>query len=559
MTFSQFPYARPDFAAVTKQMQNAAAAMRAAADYPAFYRAWMDAEAAERAFANMQDIAEIRYTIDTRDAFYTAEKDFYDETGPKFTALSVEVKKALLDSPFQKEIAAAFGPFVLTRAKIAALGFDERLIEPMVEENRLSAAYEKLLAGCAVEFDGETLNLSGLNKRMQSPERDTRRRAFEAYAAYFAAHEAELDAIFDQLVHLRDGMGRAMGYDNFIPLAYLRLGRSDYDAAQVAQFRAQIVSEIVPVCQRLRQAQAARLGLPGLKFYDEGTFYRAGNAAPKGDTAFMIEQAQRLYDGLSPETGAFFSMMRAQELMDLETKPGKANGGYCTTVSGHRVPFIFSNFNGTNADADVLTHEAGHAFQASTTMQNQTLGEYTWGTYEVSEIHSTSMEFFAYPWMDGFFGDDAPRYKKQHATESFTFLPYGALVDAFQHEIYEKPDMTPKERRACWSRLERTYLPWRDYDGDSCFAGGAAYFRQLHIFMDPFYYIDYVLASVSAFEFYKKMNEDRGAAWADYMTLCRLGGSRPYLELLQAAHLHNPFEKGSVAEVVKPIRAFIEA
>lgn len=558
MKFSEMPYVRPDIDRVCADLTAIIEKLSVAETVDAAKAAVAELNSYYKTVTTALTLAEIRHTIDTRDAFYQAEQDYIDEESPKLSPVFLSYYRALLESPFRTELEETFGGQLFALAEIQVQSIREELVPLMVEENKLASSYQKLVASAEVELDGETYNLSGLKKLMQSPDRETRKKGMEGYAGFFAAHEAEFDEIYDKLVHLRTEKGRVMGFDNFVPLGYLLMGRQGYDAGDVAAFRQQVLEELVPVCTKLRQEQATRIGVEKVKYYDEAFQYPDGNAMPIGDADFMVEQAGQMYDELSKETGEFFAHMRAHELMDLVTKPGKAAGGYCTSIPDYDSPFIFSNFNGTSADVDVLTHEAGHAFQSFTTNRCQTVTEYGFPTSEAAEIHSMSMEFFTYPWMDKFFGDQTDKYKKLHTSEALTFVPYGVCVDEFQHRVYENPDMTPDERKAVWHELEQKYLPTRDYDGCEIFEKGAFFFEKMHIFMSPFYYIDYTLASMAAFEFYGKMQQDRDAAWADYYRLCQLGGSRCYLDLLKAANLSNPFEAGSVKKAIAPLVRFVE-
>ena len=553
MTFSQYPYKRPNMALLRLRAEKTILHMRLAPSYEKFKLAFLEAGAVYNNLMTMRTLVEIRHAIDTRDAFYDAENEFFNAAIPKITPVFVHVYQTLLSSRFRAEFEKEYGKQILTIAEIRVKRFSKELVPYMITENKLSSEYEKLLASCDIELLGERRNLMGISKLMQSSDRTVRKLAYDAYASFFEANEEKFDAIYDKLVHARDAMAKKLGYKNFIPLGYMNLSRTDYDASSVARFREQVRRDLVPVCTKLREEQAARIGVDKLCYYDEAIEFADGNAVPNGDTEKLVGEALSMYRALSPETAEFFEFMCKKNLMDLETKSGKAAGGFCTFLPDFASPFIFSNFNGTSADVDVLTHEAGHAFQAYRAVSSQKLSEYWESTYEVCEIHSMSMEYFAYPYMEKFFGDEADKYCKLHTITGLTFVPYGVLVDEFQHRVYENPDMTPAERKTTWRELEKIYLPTRDYDGKSIFARGAFFFKQLHIFMDPFYYIDYTLASMGAFEFFGRMQQDAASAWADYLKLCDLGGSLPYLSLLKEAHLSNPFEEGSVLNAIKPL------
>ncbi len=556
--FSEFEYRRPDMAAAKRTLSGLARSVRKAKSADEVERAIEGFSALESAVSTQMNLAHIRHTIDTSDGFYDKEQQFYDRVIPMATPWLIAWYKALINSPFGAEIDRRLGVQYLNLARKEYSAMSPRLMADMVRENRLSREYQKLLASCRVDFHGETLNLSGLNKFRQHPERALRREASAAVSAFFHSHAKDLDELYDALVKLRTRMGKKLGYADYTPLGYLRMGRA-FTPAEAASFREQVAQFLVPLCSRLYAAQAKRIGVDKLRVYDEAYEFPDGNAKPDGDKDFMVACAKRMYRELSPETGKFFDDMVSRELMDLETKPNKRVGGYCTDLPDFRAPFIFSNFNGTTGDVEVLTHEAGHAFAGATAGETQKLIQYVSPTMEVAEIHSMSMEFFTYPWMELFFGQKAEKYRYSHVLKALTFVPYGVCVDEFQHAVYANPSMTPAERKAEWARLERKYLPQRDYDGDAFMEEGAFWQKQHHIYSLPFYYIDYTLASMGAFEFFGRMRENREAAWADYLKLCRAGGSLPYGELIALAGLANPFAPGSVEKAVSPLVRYLEA
>ncbi|NLV75883.1 MAG: M3 family oligoendopeptidase, partial [Tissierellia bacterium] len=301
-----------------------------------------------------------------------------------------------------------------------------------------------------------------------------------------------------------------------------------------------------------------RLGLDELKYYDEPLEYLTGNAKPKGDSKWILENGKKMYKELSKETHEFFTFMVERELLDLVSKKGKMSGGYCTYISDYESPFIFSNFNGTSGDVDVLTHEAGHAFQVYMS-RNLKVPEYSFPTMEAAEIHSMSMEFITWPWMGLFFEEEVDKYKFSHLAGAVSFIPYGVTVDEFQHFVYENPQASPEERKSKWREIEKKYLPFRDYEDNDLLNRGGYWFRQGHIFSTPFYYIDYTLAQVCAFQFWIKTRDNREKAWEDYLRLCKAGGSKSFLELVELADLKNPFADGTIKEVIKPIKEWLNS
>ncbi len=556
-TFETYQYTRPEFDSFSRSFHEALSAFETAGSIPEQGRALSRINALRTEFTSMYNICHIRHTMDTRDEFYEKENEFFDHHMPAYEGLVNDFYKKLLSSPFRAGLEQKWGRQLFTIAELSLKTFDESIIGLLQEENKLSSQYTKLKAAARIEFRGEEHNLSSIQKYEIDRNRETRKAAAGAKWGFFAAQAEAVEGIFDQLVKVRHNIALQLGYRNFVELGYARMLRSDYSPEMVANFRRQVLEYIVPIATRLYERQRRRLGLESLKYYDEDLRFAGGNPQPKGQPDWIVGQARRMYGALSAETREFFDFMREAKLMDLETRPGKATGGYCTYIANYKAPFIFSNFNGTSGDIDVLTHEAGHAFQVYSSREFG-IGEYNWPTYEACEIHSMSMEFFTWPWMELFFGEDTDKYKFSHLSNALYFLPYGVAVDEFQHFVYEHPQASRAERNQAWREIERKYLPHRDYDGYEFLEKGAFWQKQSHIFSMPFYYIDYTLAQICAFQFWKKDQEAHEAAWADYLRLCRAGGSLSFLGLVQLAGLRSPFEDGCVASVVDVITGWLD-
>ena len=506
----------------------------------------------------METLVSIRHSIDTTDEFYDKENEYVDEISPILFGFISEFYKALVNSKFRADLEKKYGKFLFDLAENTLKTFNEEIIPDLQEENRLSSKYSKLIASAKIQFDGEEKNLSEMVPYTQSKDRNVRIEASKKVAHFFKENKDEFDKIYDGLVKVRTTIAQKLGYKNYVELGYARLSRLEYDSEMVASYRKQVLENIVPLHTELRQRQAKRLGLDKLKFYDEPIKFNSGNADPHGDPEWILNHGKTMYNELSKETAEFFSFMTEKNLLDLLSKKGKMSGGYCTYIPKYKSPYIFANFNGTSHDVDVLTHEAGHAFQVYQS-RGYEIPEYLWPTYEACEIHSMSMEFLTWPWMDLFFENDAEKYKFIHLSEALLFIPYGVTVDEFQHWVYENPNATPDDRRAKWLEIEKKYLPTRDYGEVDDLKEGIFWFRQGHIFNSPFYYIDYTLAQVCAFQFWIKSQENREKAWDEYLALCKLGGSKPFFELMKAANLKNPFDQGTIASVIPKIREFLES
>lgn len=505
----------------------------------------------------MVNLVHIRNSINTADKFYDEENDYIDNIMPEFQGITVEFYKAMLNSRFKEELKKLMYPQLFTLVEMEIRTFSDEIIPQLQEENRLISEYSKLVSSAQIDFDGKTLNLSQLQPYMESKDRQVRKEAYGKWSGFFEENEEKFDEIYDRMVKVRNEIAIKLGYKNYVELGYLRMNRSDYNALDVKKFRDQVLKYIVPISNELRMRQARRIGVDSLKYYDLAFNFNTGNPAPKGNKEWMLERAQKMYTELSPDTKEFFNMMLERDLFDLDTKPNKQSGGYCTFIHKYNSPFIFANFNGTQGDVDVLTHEAGHAFQTykSSHLDSPRL---TFPTSEAGEIHSMSMEFITWPWMNLFFENDTDKYKFYHLSDSFLFIPYGVTVDEFQHVIYENPDMTPDERKRTWREIEKKYTPYKDYEDNEFLEKGTLWFKQGHIFFGPFYYIDYTLAQICAYQFWIKFNEDRKKAWEDYLNICSAGGSQSFLDIVKTGNLKSPFEEETIRSVIEPVKSFLD-
>ncbi|MGG0670102.1 M3 family oligoendopeptidase [Lederbergia citrisecunda] len=558
LTFEEFKYNRPDMDSLKQEFNELLDQFRSAKSFEEQNSIIEQLNAIGSNYSTQSSLMYIRSSIDTNDEFYQKERDYFDEIGPEFQELGTAFYKELVKTPYRKELEEKWGSQLFALADNAIKSFSPEVLPLLQQENKLTSEYAKLVASAQIEFDGKTLTLAQLGPYAESTDRDVRKSAMEAGYSFYAENGDAFDRIYDDLVKVRHEIATKLGFKNFVELGYARMNRIGYDADMVKNFRDQVRDYIVPLATKLYERQAERIGVDELKFYDQSLNFLSGNATPKGSPEWIIENGKKMYAELSPETDEFFKYMTEKHLLDLEAKKGKETGGYCTFIDDYDSPFIFSNFNGTSGDIDVLTHEAGHAFQVYSS-RNIGIPEYVWPTHEGAEIHSMSMEFFTWPWMELFFEDDTEKYKFAHLSSGLLFLPYGVAVDEFQHAVYENPEMTPAERKAEWKRIEKTYLPMRDYDGNPYLEAGSIWQRQSHIYEAPFYYIDYTLAQICAFQFWKRSFEDRDTAWKDYLHLCKLGGSKPFTELVKEANLLSPFEDGCVESVVGTIETWLNS
>ena len=557
MKFSEMPYRRPDLDAFCAAARDTVDKLNNAATAEEQMKAYRSYEALMSSFQTQRTIASIRHTINTKDKFYEAEQDWMDANLPLVEEADQQVSMALLHSRFRTELAESLGELLFTNLEIQVRSFRPEMMDLMTEENKLVSAYQKLYASAMVEFDGRTLPLPKLGLYKQSTDRTVRKAAYEAEGRFFDDHREELDGIYDKLVKNRTAQAKMLGYDNCLQLGYDRLGRNCYGPKEVAAFRDQIAEDWVPIAAQAKEDQRARLGLDHMYFYDDPMLFADGNAVPEGTVDDILKAGLDMYHGLSPETAEFIDLMYDNELLDVLSKEGKAPGGYSTTLPDYKAPFIFSNFDGTAGDVDVLTHEAGHAFASYRAFRNGIIRPLQQPTMEACECHSMSMEFLTQDFHKNFFGDKVRKYEISHCEDKLFFIPYGCMVDEFQHKMYENPELTPEQRNGVWAELEKKYRPWLDF-GDLPFYGrGAGWQRKEHIYEIPFYYIDYCMAQTVAFQFWIASMKDWKDAWKRYLAFVDKGGTRTFEQLVRGAGLKVPYEPGCIKEIGTAVSQWI--
>ena len=557
INFADIKVETPTIEQVTAEYKNINNALDRAKTKVEKQEALQQWENLRRRLDSWSALTSLHFSQDTTNQAYKQAQEYRDKIQPKLTALEVAMKRRLLNSPDKAELESILGKQAFSLWSADVTTFESVIEADLVEESKLVNQYVQLLASAKIEFQGETVNLSGIRKYTQDSDRNIRYQAEKARWNFFSQHQSQLDSIYDRLVKLRQKMAQKLGYDNYIGLGYKRMQRIDYTEADVESYRNEVVNTVVPLAQKIIAQKAQKLNLDRVNFWDESVFDLQGNPKPQGDHDWMLKQAQQMFDAMHPELGSFFKMMAEGNLIDLKTRAGKAGGGFCTSFPTEGVPYIFANFNDTKSDVEVFTHEMGHAFQAWQS-RHLPLIDYLWPTLESCEIHSMSLEFLTWSQMEKFFGKDADRFREIHLAESILFLPYGCAVDHFQHLVYANPQATPQERNQMWQQMEARYLPWRQY-GDLAYPSqGGLWQEKQHIYCSPFYYIDYTLALCCAMQFWVKAESNFDRALAEYIALCQRGGKAPFQELVSSANLVSPFKPGSLADVVDKAQQFLK-
>ncbi|NEU05367.1 M3 family oligoendopeptidase [Clostridium senegalense] len=509
-------------------------------------------------FISMKVICELRKYLGINKEFYSKEMEYYADAEPIMDGLICEYYKALDSSKFKKMLKCRYGNQLFDLAKMKMRCVSDEIIEELQEENKIMVDYFELFnkLKSRKKFDGKFIGICEFNEYINSDLREIRKSGYEAQTEIYIENENEIQNLFDKLVKVRNKMALKMGYENFIEMGYARMKRVGYDKNMVSNFRKQILKYVVPLNKELAKHQGKRIGVDKLKYYDEIIQFKNGNARLNIKEKDIIKKLQKVYEEISDETRKFFNYVVKNNLIDIENRENKECFAFCEYIFRYKSPFVFLVYNGVTEDFNSIIHELGHAFQLYL-CRDYDIPEYIIPSEDVAEICSMSMEFLIEPWIDEFFDKDIEKYKFYHMVTQLYLLTYISIVDEFQHFVYEKPEATYEERNKIWRKLEMKYIPYRDYGKNDFLNKGGYWLRQAHIFVDPFYYIDYGLAQIVAFDFWHKSKLNSKKAWNDYTKVCEAGGSKSFLEIIKLGNLKNPFEEESIKYIIKCIREWI--
>ncbi len=495
--------------------------------------------------------AMIDYTCDTADAAKEAAYlRFSSDIGPKAHEQSVRLaRRALALGITRDDLATTMREF-RTDAEI----FREANVAREGEIEELSAAYQKVTGGLSVDWDGVAKTIPQLGPFLQDPDRAVRERAFRAGAKAYLDVRDELAGQFDRMYALRTAVSAEAGFDDYQAYTFRSKFRFDYTPADCARFHRGVEATVVPAVKRLHEHRQSLLGVTQLRPWDLGVDPLSRPALAPFDTIDAFTgAAERVFTRVDPELGARFARMRREGLLDLDSRPGKAPGGYCTKYPSSKVPFIFMNAVGVADDVTTLLHEAGHCFHDFESSGQPFIWQRGTGS-EMAELASMSMELLAAPYLalpTGWFSDaDARRARAEHLEDVLIALAHIACVDAFQAWIYTSGQgHDAAARDAAWLETRARFEQGVDWTGLER-ERTSRWYRQLHIFELPFYYIEYGLAQFGALALWHESLRDPAAAVARYRGALALGGTRSLPELYRAAGVQLVFDEAAMAPLV---------
>lgn len=499
----------------------------------------------------------IESTLDTADpAREKAFLDFVENVEPHFRRADQALKERLLAQVDDVDLLGPEMTIPLRRMRNQAELYREANVPLFTELAKLGNEYDKITGGMKADWDGEEKNLSQLDSLLRRRDRAVRERAWRTIMSLWQGKRDELNALYSRMLALRQQIAENTGLPDFRAYTYRAYNRFDYSPDDSLRFHEAIEAVVVPAAQRIYERKRAQLGLEALRPWD--VVVDAGGEPPlkpyQGQDA-LIQGSLNMFEHVDATLARYFAVMAEEGLLDLDTRAGKALGGYCSTLPWRQRPYIFMNGDGKHDDVQTMLHEAGHAFHAFESFSLP----FTWQTdvpMEFCEVASMSMELLAAPYLtrefDGFYTPaEAARARIEHLSGILTFLPYMAVVDAFQHWVYTHPDLA-SDAEACdetWGNLWNRYMQGIDWAGFEA-ERVSGWHRKLHIFHVPFYYVEYGMAQVGALQVWRNALSDQGEAVTTYRQALKLGGTRSLPELFSAAGASFRFDEEMLSELV---------
>jgi oligoendopeptidase F len=479
---------------------------------------------------------------------------FVRDIEPKLKPLEQAIRNRFLDAPSRKELPAeryaVFQRALENRREL----FREANIPRETQLAELEQQYQKIMGAMTVNFHGEERTLARMAPLLEETDRTVRQEAWELSATRRLEDREVLDDLFDRMKLLRIEIAHEAGFDNFVEFAFKNRERFDYTIGDSIRFHEAVEKVVVPLSREIQERQRSMLGIDALRPWDVSVDpLGRPPLKPFDDVEQLAAGTETIFRDVDPELGAQFSFLRTRDLLDLANRKGKAPGGYQTTLEDERLPFIFMNAVGLDSDVRTLLHEGGHAFHTLAS-RGEPLPAYRESPLEFCEVASMTMELLGASRLDPFYNQaDAERSNRKLLEGIVLILPWIATVDAFQHWIYTHPDHSRADRKAAWRSLLERFGGSVDWSGHEE-ARDHSWHRQLHIFLYPFYYIEYGIAELGALQIWQRSLTDRKGAVADYKRALALGGSRPLPELFTAAGIRFDFGAEVIASLMNTIK-----
>ncbi|MCK9288595.1 MAG: M3 family oligoendopeptidase [Sphaerochaetaceae bacterium] len=547
LQFSQFAYTRLDFHDVASRYRQLIEKFSKANTFAQANYYLIELDFLDRLFMQYSCISEAGNTANSYDEFYQKEEQFFGKVKPEASHLNKLRDQALLGSPFLEQFSVLFGKEPILRAKLANMTISEQALPLMQKENELSQEYSNIVSRLTVPDGNDCLSIPEAIRNGDSPEREVRLKYYELIEHAYKQAGNQFDTLFDEMLKIRNEIAHSTGFVNYTDYCLAKHGRTDYGRKELNEFTDSVEKVLVPFVNSLYSDQAKRMNLPFLLSFDERYDPDNKHVSVKED---YLKAFSKIFSQLSCETSVFFNELLSRKSYDLDLRQGKVQGGYSNYLPLFGMPYIFQTYNATSGAVRTFAHECGHGLN-SFLHRGEPLVHAWESSSDVSEVHSMSMEFFIWDYLEHIIErNDIESYISDHLKQAISFIPYGVAINEFQTIVYDDPSLNIEDRLEVWKTLEQRFLPWRHHGEHTFSAEGRTWQRQIHVMKWPFYYIDYALAQTVALQFCQAYQNDHEKTFASYIEFINASGKLPFTELVTESGLHSPFERTTIDSIV---------
>ena len=497
----------------------------------------------------------VNMTCDTEnEEIKQAYLDFVENVEPELAKIGDLLNRKLAENLYADQLDSEEYNVLLRDTRMDLALFREENIPLSTELTKLGQRYNEICGAMTVEFDGEERTMQQMGKFLQVNERGVRENAYKTVGKRRFQDAEEIDEIYEKMIELRQQVAQNAGYENYRDYIFDAKHRFDYTPADCEAFQDAVEAICVPLMRDVDDQRKRDLKLDSLRMWDLGhDVHGREPLKPFTDVEEMVAGTSRMFHRLSPELGEFFDSLRDGTSLDLDSRKGKAPGGYQLQRDHSRKPFIFMNATGLQRDLETMVHEAGHAFH-SIYADDLPLVDYRSAPLEFCEVAAMSMELLTHDFLDEFYTkEDAKRAVREHLEGIVSILAWIATIDAFQHWIYTNPSHSRTERHEKWLELGNRFGSILDWSGFEDWRK-VSWQKQLHLFSYPFYYIEYGIAQLGALQIWLQYRENPEQALKNYATAMRLGGSRPLPDLFAAGEMKFDLGRTTVQGLIDAVR-----
>lgn len=491
-------------------------------------------------------ISYIGYLKDIKNSKYLNTEKLISKYESIIDNLVNEYFKCLINYKYKEELINYIGNRNYEMAGNQSIIVSNDISKLRIREKELCMQYRKTLMSLKFTFDNKEMNLSGLSSYYNVSDEKLRKASYDKRYKILESLEQELDVIFDNLVKVRTEIANKLKFNSYADLCFVKMNRIGYTYNDLDLLKENVRKYIVPILNILKEHQKERLNVSNISYYNKNYLFNDGNARVKVSLEEIISNISKILHKYNNEVGLMFDTMLKEGLIDLENRENKSSGGVTTYLPDYKMPTFIKKYMNLEANVTSIFHEIGYSIQLYLS-RNLLFHENRWPTFDICEIHSTSLEFLMYPFLNMFFKEDENKYKIRHLSSSLSLIVSMCISDDFQKYIYDNPNISSEDRKEYWLYLINKY-GIKD-NTHSYFGKGIEWQADINRIDDPFYGIDYAISNICALSFYDRVNNDVECAFSDYFDLCSKGNTLSLKRIIKKYRLNNPFEGNDIKKL----------